>query len=251
MKKHVFHHLTIPALLSCLFFAPLSLATIVEFQTSEGDFQVNLYDETTPATVANFLAYVNGASYNGTVIHRSIPNFIIQGGGFVYQDLGEGKDPLVAIETDEPVINEPLYSNVTNTIAMAKIGGAVNSATSQWFINTVDNSAHLDRQNGGFTVFGEVIGDGMTVVNNISAIATCQDIPMVDFTSTDCQQDVMPIADNFVTIYQVVIFDPTVDSAADLTPTPSSSSGGSSGGSLAFFSLVSLVLVRFRPFFHR
>ena len=134
-------------------------ATIVEFTTSHGNFTVNLHDETTPITVSNFLKYINDGDYDNTVVHRVVPDFVMQAGGFEFT----GTFPLTAIATDSTIQNEPVYSNVRGTIAMAKVGGNENSATSQWFVNLSDNSAggpQLDSQNGGFTVFGEVI-EGM------------------------------------------------------------------------------------------
>ena len=134
-----------------VFLSTPSMATIVEFETSQGNFKVNLHDQTTPITVANFLKYVNDGDYTDTVIHRVEPVFVMQGGGFKFP----GDFPLTAIDTDSAIQNEPVYSNVRGTIAMAKVGGNVNSATSQWFVNLANNaggSSQLDTQNGGFTV---------------------------------------------------------------------------------------------------
>ena len=94
-----------------------SAATIVEMQTSQGTIEINLFDQQTPKTVENFLSYVDDAAYNQTVIHRSVDKFVIQGGGFTFSD---EMDP---ITTKPAVINEPVYSNVKGTIAMAKQGG--------------------------------------------------------------------------------------------------------------------------------
>ena len=107
------------SLLASLSFA--SHATIVEMQTSQGTIEINLFDQQTPKTVENFLSYVQDDSYNETVIHRSIDNFVIQGGGFTFSDT---LDP---ITTKPAVINEPVFSNVKGTIAMAKLGGNPNS----------------------------------------------------------------------------------------------------------------------------
>ena len=152
--------------LACL---PATAGTIVRFTISGLSFDVQLTDEDTPQTVANFLRYVNEDLYDGTVIHRSIPGFIWQGGGF-----GLGGDPVQAlpIATYPAIPNEPVFSNTAGTIAMAKVDGDPNSATSQWFFNVGDNSANLDFQNGGFTVFGSVLGDGMNVINAFSALPT-------------------------------------------------------------------------------
>lgn len=215
-------------LFTCCFNAQ---ATIVEFQTSHGNFKVNLYDEGTPKTVENFLNYVTDEDYNNTIVHRVEPNFVMQAGGYYY----DGTPPIKEIATDSSVINEPVYSNVRGTIAMAKLSGNPNSATSQWFINLKDNSssgATLDTQNGGFTVFGEVIEDGMTTVDAISSLTLCDSIPMTDaYSATDCANNEIPAAENFVTIYTIVIYDSTVASAAGLSPARNTLINQTSGGS--------------------
>jgi len=140
-------------------------ATLVDVSTTFGSFELKLYDTQTPLTVANFLYYVTNNLYDNTIIHRSVPGFVIQGGGF-----GLSGNSLNPVPTNAPVENEPGISNLRGTIAMAKVGGDPNSATSQWFINLGDNSTNLDNQNGGFTVFGEVVGSGMSVVDAIAAV---------------------------------------------------------------------------------
>jgi len=144
-------------------------ATTVRVITSLGDFSIELFDDVTPVTVANFLNYVNSGRFNGTLIHRSVSNFIIQGGWLSYN---AATNQLAPITLDVAIQNEFSVSNTRGTVAMAKVGGDPNSATSQWFVNLADNSANLDGQNGGFTAFGRVTGDGMTVVDNISAQPT-------------------------------------------------------------------------------
>lgn len=163
------------ALILCLCGARFLLAdTVVRFETTLGDFEVQLYDRSgpsrsTPLTVANFLAYVNAGTYDGSFIHRSIPGFVVQGGGFKLQEAVVSAE---ALPTNAPVQNEPGNSNVRGTIAMAKVGGDPDSATNQWFFNLADNSGNLDNQNEGFTVFGHVLGDGMDVVDAIAGIQT-------------------------------------------------------------------------------
>jgi peptidyl-prolyl cis-trans isomerase A (cyclophilin A) len=228
-----------------------SSATIVEFHTSEGNFKVNLHDQTTPKTVENFLKYVNDDDYDNTVIHRLIPNFIMQGGGFSF----DGTLPLTPIPTDNSVTNEPIYSNVKGTIAMAKPGNNINGASSQWFINYKDNSAgnaQLDTQNGGFTVFGEVI-EGMDVIDKIALLPNCQDIPMPEFTNERCaDSSFVPGVENFVTISDVTITDSTVVTDASLASVKNTlidknkTSSGSGGGSLSYLTLLVLSLFGFR-----
>jgi cyclophilin family peptidyl-prolyl cis-trans isomerase len=114
--------------------------------------------------VANFLNYVNDGDYAGSFIHRSVPGFVVQGGGFTFINGEAGSVP-----SDPPIANEFGRSNVRGTVAMAKLGNDPDSATSQWFINLADNSAVLDDSNGGFTVFGVVEGNGMRVIDAITA----------------------------------------------------------------------------------
>ena len=85
-------------------FAPAANATIVQFQTVLGPFEVNLYDQSTPATVANFLAYVNAGAYNNAVVHRAVNGFVVQGGGFTYQ----GSETLASVVQNAPVANEQI-----------------------------------------------------------------------------------------------------------------------------------------------
>jgi cyclophilin family peptidyl-prolyl cis-trans isomerase len=125
---------------------------------------IELYRNETPLTVTNFLKYVDRGSYNNSIIHRSAAGFVIQGGGFCLNGTA-----LLEIADDPPVQNEPGVSNLRGTVAMAKLGGNPNSATSQWFVNLGDNSSNLDAQNGGFTVFGEVAGNGMRIVDRIAS----------------------------------------------------------------------------------
>jgi cyclophilin family peptidyl-prolyl cis-trans isomerase len=133
-------------------------------QTPLGDIPLELYPNMAPQTVANFRAYADSGDWNGALIHRSVPGFVIQGGGY-----REVAGAYQTIPTDPPVTNEPCLSNTVGTIAMARIGGQVNSATSQWFVNLANNTG-LDSVDGGFTAFGRVIGNGMTVAQQIAAL---------------------------------------------------------------------------------
>ena len=160
-------------------------ATIVRFHTVLGAIDARLYDTATPLTTTNFVNYANDGDWNNTFIHRSVPGFVVQGGGFTFSDAAG----LANVPTDSPVQNEPGLSNLRGTIAMAKLGGDPNSATSQWFFNLSDNSANLDNQNGGFTVFGRVLGDGMDIVDAIAALplvnagSPFDTMPVVNWTS--------------------------------------------------------------------
>jgi cyclophilin family peptidyl-prolyl cis-trans isomerase len=141
-------------------------SVVYVIKTPLGDIPVQLYPNMAPQTVANFQNYANGGDWNGSLVHRSAPGFVIQGGGY-----REVAGAYQTIPTDPPVTNEPCLSNTTGTIAMARVGGQPNSATSQWFINLANNTS-LDSVDGGFTAFGRVIGNGMSVVNAIAALPT-------------------------------------------------------------------------------
>ena len=157
--------------------------TLVRFETNapmqESGFFVELFDRSgsatviTPLSAANFLSYVNEESYDNSIVHRSVSGFVIQGGGFrsplVAADQ-PGSNP-TAIVTRDPLPNEPGNLNLRGTLAMAKLGNQPDSATSQWFFN-LSNNSFLDTDNGGFTVFGRVLGEGMTVIDTIAATPT-------------------------------------------------------------------------------
>ncbi|MEO7649508.1 MAG: peptidylprolyl isomerase, partial [Bryobacteraceae bacterium] len=122
----------------------------VRFNTTLGNIDVTLLTAAAPRTVANFLTYVNRGAFNNSIFHRSPPGFVIQGGGYQWQN------NLVEIPSDPPIRNEYSTSNTRGTLAMAKLGGMPNSATNQWFFNLGDNSRNLNNTNGGYTVFGRI-----------------------------------------------------------------------------------------------
>lgn len=171
--------------------------TLVRVSTSFGDFTIELFDEVTPITVQNFLNYVNRGDYNGSYFHRLSKGFVVQGGGYRFQSYA-GPIPL---PQDPAIVNEFNVSNVRGTVAMAKMGGDPNSATSQWFVNLADNAATLDSQNGGFTAFGRVLGDGMKVLDTINELSVYNlgllnsELPLHSFGSADTLSEV-----NFVTM---------------------------------------------------
>jgi cyclophilin family peptidyl-prolyl cis-trans isomerase len=156
-------------------------ASAVRVATSLGDMDFILYDTATPATVANFKNYVNSGRFADAVFHRSMSGFMIQGGGF--KGTGSGRN-FTSVVTDAPVVNEPGISNLRGTLSMAKLSGDPDSATSQFFINLKDNSANLDYQNAGFTVFGRVAGNGMAVADAIAGLPTATYDLLLDGSST-------------------------------------------------------------------
>ncbi len=140
----------------------------VSLETSKGTIVVELYPDKTPKTVENFLTYVRDGFYDGTIFHRVIKGFMIQGGGFT-ADMNQKP-------TRAPIVNEAKegLSNERGTISMARTNDP-NSATAQFFINTENNGARgLDYQgasNAGYAAFGRVV-EGMDVVDAIAGVAT-------------------------------------------------------------------------------
>ncbi len=122
--------------------------------------EVELRDDK-PGTTANFLRYLQGGLYRDMFFHRWVPGFVIQGGGFFVTNRQTTNAAFAAIPTFSAITNEfgvgQRVSNTYGTIAMAKTALGPDTATSQWFFNLADNSANLDNQNGGFTVFGRVV----------------------------------------------------------------------------------------------
>ncbi len=157
--------------------------TIAErFMTNLGPIDIILFADRA-ITVQNFLAYITDSRYSNSFFHRSVSGFVVQGGGFT-NTTGSTVTP---VTTFTPIVNEPGISNLRGTVAMAKLGGNPNSATSQFFVNVADNSANLDAQNGGFTVFGRVPSSGMTVVDQINAL------PRGNYSSVNSALNEMPV----------------------------------------------------------
>lgn len=138
----------------------------VKFTTSMGDITIELYPDKAPTTVENFLQYVKDGFYSGTVFHRVIPNFMVQGGGFS-KDLQQKR-------TRAPIHNEANngLSNLRGTLAMARTGDP-HSASAQFFVNLVDNQRldYVSESNWGYCVYGKVVG-GMEIVDKIAAVPT-------------------------------------------------------------------------------
>ncbi|MCC5839183.1 MAG: peptidyl-prolyl cis-trans isomerase [Opitutales bacterium] len=150
---------------------------VVVMSTTMGDITIELFAAESPITTENFLQYVDSGHYNGTIFHRVIPNFMIQGGGFT--------ENMVDRPTRDPIRNEAgnRISNRRSTIAMARTN-VIDSATAQFFINVADNTAlDGDGIRGGYAVFGRVI-EGMDVVDRIVAVETTSRGPHDDVPAT-------------------------------------------------------------------
>lgn len=144
-----------------------ALAQKVRLATSAGDVVIELDAEKAPKTVANFLQYVRAGHYDGTIFHRVIPTFMVQGGGYK-ADLSEKP-----VRAPIPLESRNGLSNLRGSVAMARTG-VPDSATSQFFVNVVDN-LFLDQPNSrdgnGYAVFGKVV-EGMDVVDKIKDVPT-------------------------------------------------------------------------------
>ena len=139
----------------------------VIMKTTHGDVALELNREKAPLSVENFLSYTDKKFYDGTVFHRVIPNFMVQGGGFT-EDMSQKKDTAKGIKNEW----QNGLKNSKGTLAMARLGGQADSATCQFFINVNDNT-FLDqpRDGAGYAVFGKV-ADGMDIVDKMKAVKT-------------------------------------------------------------------------------
>ncbi len=208
-------------------FADPDVSAAVRLTTVLGDIDLALFGQQKPITVANFLNYVNQGRYfisdptnhqlASSFIHRSVPGFVIQGGGFlgtVNPSQPANAQP-TAVLAFPPIQNEPGISNTRGTISMAQFGSDPNSATSQWFINLANNGGppnNLDIRNnnsGPYTVFGRVVNNSMTVVDAIAAVprynatAPFDTIPLRNYSTAN------PVmVSNFVSIPGISLISP-------------------------------------------
>ena len=159
---------------------------MVRFETSHGGFSIELFEEDAPQSVANFLRYVDDGFFDGTIFHRIVPGFVIQGGGLT-ADFGQKK-------TQPPVKNEAANGvrNQRGTLSMARTD-EIHSATSQFFVNLADND-FLDHRPGnyGYAVFGRV-KDGMDTIDRIAKVSTGRrkgytDAPLEDVLITSARR---------------------------------------------------------------
>ena len=152
---------------------------VATMNTNMGTIKIELFPDKAPVTVKNFISYVNDSFYDGTIFHRVINNFMIQGGGFLPDGTQKKSKAPITLESNNNL------SNTVGTIAMARTNEP-NSATSQFFINVKDNDFlnYKNDQNPGYAVFGKVVS-GMDVVNAIKVVQTTtkgayQDWPVED-----------------------------------------------------------------------
>jgi cyclophilin family peptidyl-prolyl cis-trans isomerase len=159
----------IPFLILLLPLMSLAVNPKVVFETNKGKIVMELYPDKAPVTVKNFLTYVDEKFYDGTVFHRIVPGFVIQGGGMAADLKEKANHPPIKNEADNKL------SNLKYTVCMARTGDP-HSATSQFFINLVDNQRldYRDSTSGstwGYAVFGKVV-EGMDVVDAIAKVPT-------------------------------------------------------------------------------
>ena len=154
-------------------------APVVALETTHGIVLMEMLPGVAPSTVANFLQYVNDGDYDNSIVHRSAnfndgSDFVIQGGGFTTSSTTfSNTSQFTSVPTDAQITNNFGLSNTRGTVAMARLGGQVNSATSQWFVNLADNT-FLDSVDEGFTVFAQVLDMG--TVDAIAAVPTQQEV---------------------------------------------------------------------------
>lgn len=158
---------------------------LLRLETTLGTVDLFVLIDGAPLNALNVLQYVEDGFYDGTIFHRVMADFVVQGGGYL-----PGLEAKTGLR--EPVVNEfgEDRSNVRGTVAMAKLGGDPDSATSQFFFNLVDNAENLDNQNGGFTVWARVTEATMTVVDAMGGVEVAEaenaqgtvfeDVPVVD-----------------------------------------------------------------------
>lgn len=169
--------------------AQLHAGVLARFKMNRiGTVDVELYELDKPVTVSNFVAYVKAGAWHDNIMHRWVHDFVIQGGSYKVPHQETDLSPLsvnpAAITTFPAITNEysvgRTFSNVYGTIAMARIGGQTNSATSSWFFN-VANNVNLDSVDGGFTVFGRTLAG--TNVLNLFRAATATNMYFLSATS--------------------------------------------------------------------
>jgi len=172
-----------------------------------------LFSNRTPVSRQNFLNYVTDGDYINSFIHRSSPGFVIQGGG-VRVNAGNA---LEYVPTDPPIVNEFGVSNTLGTVSMAKTEGDPNSATSQWFVSLGANSANLDAQNGGFTVFGRIT---ISTLGNAQIFGDTSTFPIFNYGSPLDQLPLFYTHTTSLQITELIMF-----TSVSLVPLPAGEAG--------------------------
>jgi cyclophilin family peptidyl-prolyl cis-trans isomerase len=188
----------------------VSAGTLAQFRSVLGDIDVELYDTDKPVTVQNFFRYIQTGTYtNNMFFHRWVPGFVIQGGAFYTAERHTTNAVVRSIESYPPITNEysvgRIFSNTYGTLAMARVSGDTNSANSEWFFN-LTNNAFLDTTDGGFTVFGHLVG-GTNVLNRFSQATTNNGIYILNIGSP---LDELPVLAKEATYEDLVYVDVTL-----------------------------------------
>ena len=181
-----------PVLAECSREGVDSASTVVALESPLGEICIELFDTAAPKTVENFLDYLDRGEIDDTFIHRSVPGFVIQGGGYrevggVHESVPARADVVLnescALDTPVSEGSETLVcstrGNQRGTLSLAKLGGDPNSGTTNWFINLADNRVNLDNANGGYTVFGRVFDDDLSVVDAIAGLPMASMDPLM------------------------------------------------------------------------
>ncbi|WP_413678951.1 DUF4214 domain-containing protein [Prochlorococcus sp. MIT 0916] len=214
----------------------LEFKTTYQAQNVSSSFFVELYDnqnqsnQSTPITSNNFIQYMKDGSYTNSLIHRVESDFVIQSGEYTHPQVASDQIDGIPklINSKAEIINEPGNSNLLGTIAMAKVSGKPNSATSSWFIN-LSNNLSLDSSNEGFTVFGHILGDGIKNPLTISDVfkqlsienpiakngynvtyangLNLTQLPLYDFTSSKPWSGNVAYKDNYFAIESISTID--------------------------------------------
>ena len=180
MKQRTLNWLTLVLISAAL---TAQAGPLVQFRTVLGDIEVELCEDK-PVTTRNFIRYVQSGLYANMFLHRWIPGFVVQGGGYAMMNRGTTNAFPYEVPKFGEITNEfgvgRRLSNLFGTIAMAKTANGPNTASSEWFFNLGNNAANLDNQNGGFTVFGAVVR-GTNVLNRFNNTAVSNNLYGANF----------------------------------------------------------------------
>jgi cyclophilin family peptidyl-prolyl cis-trans isomerase len=188
---------------------------VARYYTNYGGINVTLFKDLTPITADNFLHYANEAAWDGTFIHRSVSDFVIQGGGFIV----DTNNTVQQAHQEASILNEPGIPNTLGRIAMARIDDNdpnttddINSATNQWFFNLSNSNTFLDSVNGGFTAFGEVadnaswaVVEAIAALDKVNAGSPFNELPVNDADAVQDRGGSLDPAADVVSIRRVAI----------------------------------------------